>query len=219
MHPFSAFCPSPLSPSRSTQRKLSRHIPTCSMSPSSMAVQARVMAWARVVVCGLNLCPFAEQVLDSNTVRLHVSPASDPLSAKAAVADEITLLTTSSPRAISTTLLVLPQFAPEDFLTFHRVCEEIEMDVEMDLELVDRVMLACFHPLHQWGDANGLQDAINFDKRAPYPVINLLRAEQVDEYVRQGRTQHILERNKETLEILGTDRLEEIYRSLYHNAE
>lgn len=184
-----------------------------------MAVKARVMAWARVVVCGLNLCPFAEQVLDSNTVRLHVSLASDPLSVKSAVTEEIALLTTSSPRAISTTLLVLPQFAPEDFLTFHRVCADIEMDVEMDQELVDRVMLASFHPFHQWGDAHGLHDAINFDKRAPYPVINLLRAEQVDEYVLNGRTQNILQRNKVTLEKLGTERLKQIYRSLADNAE
>lgn len=90
----------------------------------------------------------------------------------------------------------------------------MEAAIETDERLVDEVMLACFHPLHQWADTEGVDDAINFDKRAPYPVINLLRAGQVDQYVREGRTQGILERNQHTLQMLGVEKLKEMYGSL-----
>lgn len=172
------------------------------------------MAWARVVVCGLGLCPFAEGVLDSNTVRVFVSDATDETSVKNAVADEISLLLSTRPELLSTSLLVLPRFAEKDFLRFHVLCGELEGRIEGEERLVDEVMLACFHPLHQWGDSRDEDDAINFDKRAPYPIVNFLRAPVVDQYVREGKTQHILEHNQSTLEHLGKDKLKELYRSL-----
>lgn len=177
-------------------------------------VEVRIMAWARVVVCGLRLCPFAEGVLDSNTVRLRVSGAENEREALEEFASEVSVLLGSSPKSISTTLLVLPRFAPTDFLRFHDLCAELERKIELSQSLVDEVMLACFHPLHQWGDSESLDDAINFDKRAPYPVINLLRASEVDKYVEQGKTQRILERNQDTLQRMGPARLKELYRSL-----
>lgn len=90
----------------------------------------------------------------------------------------------------------------------------MEEIIERDEHLVDEVMLACFHPLHQWADAQDVDDVVNFDKRAPYPVINLLRAMEVDQYVREGRTQHILERNQRTLQTMGVKKMKEMYRSL-----
>lgn len=175
------------------------------------------MAWARVVVCGLKLCPFAESVLDSNTVRFYVSDAQNERQVKDAVAAEISLLISTRPAELSTTLLVLPKFASSEFLRFHELCQELEESIEGNERLADEVMLACFHPQHQWGDRDNSEDAINFDKRAPYPVINFLRAPQVDRYVKEGKTQRILEQNQLTLERMGSDRLKELYRSLSHD--
>lgn len=170
------------------------------------------MAWARLIVCGLNLCPFAEAALSSNTVRVHVSAARTERAVRAAVASETALLLCTSKAEMSTSLLVLPRFASADFRRFHALCVELEDAIERDDALVDDVMLACFHPRHEW--AGDVGEALHFDKRAPYPVINFLRAEVVDRYVGEGKTQRILQRNQETLERVGVERLREMYRSL-----
>lgn len=179
-----------------------------------LAVEARTLAWARLIVCGLRLCPFAEPVLDANSVRLTVSDAEDERQVRKALDSELAMLLRSSPLEVSTTLLVMPKFATTEFLRFHQLCGELTDEVEGDEELVDEVMLACFHPQHQWGDSESADDAINFDKRAPYPIINLLRAPEVDKYVEEGKTQRILERNQATLEHLGSEELKKLYRSL-----
>jgi hypothetical protein len=82
-----------------------------------------------------------------------------------------------------------------------------------------QVMLACFHPRHMYGDAAGEDAAVNFDKRAPYPVFNLLRAEQMEDYIDRGLADGILEKNKETLERLGSQRLLALYRDLIAPAD
>lgn len=79
-------------------------------------------------------------------------------------------------------------------------------------------MLVCFHPRHAYADAAAADAPVNFDKRAPYPIVNLLRTEQVDEYIDQGLTQDILERNEETLEAVGATQLLQLYRDIATSA-
>ncbi|CAN0461126.1 unnamed protein product, partial [Ectocarpus sp. 8 AP-2014] len=64
--------------------------------------------------------------------------------------------------------------------------------------LVDQVLVACFHPRHTF---HGLEqdDVLNYEKRSPYPTINLLRADMVDEYIAMGRTLGIAEHNERRL--------------------
>lgn len=202
-------CPSGYRTRRSTR---------CGVVPTGnsdkLVVEARTIAWARVVVCGLGLCPFAQEALDSNSVRVTISDCENETQVRRDFYSEVGTLVESSPHEVSTTLLVMPEFAATDFLRFHRLCEKLEHDIEEDDALVDEVMIACFHPQHQWGDSEYVDDAINFDKRAPYPVINLLRAPQVDRQVEEGKTQHILERNQLKLESMGSAELKSLYRLL-----
>jgi uncharacterized protein len=176
-------------------------------------VEARTMAWVRVIVVGLGLCPFAQSVVDRSRLRIVVSRATCENTLRAAIDREINLVCSSSRDDIETTLVVAPAFAVDDFRRFHQFGERLEADIESDGDLVDRVMIARFHPEHAWGDARD-DDPVNFDKRAPFPIVNILRADQVDEYIAQGRTADILDRNVSTLEQLGTEKLRELYRSL-----
>lgn len=178
-------------------------------------VERRTIAWVRQHVIALNLCPFAEGVLRENSHRIRVSPASTKEGVLGEMEDEMQVLIRASSEEVSTTLLVLPNFAMDDFVQFYDVCTDIESAIECDENLMDQIMLAFFHPLHEWADSHGTDDAINFDKRAPYPVINLLRAPLVDHYIEEGRTQGILERNRDTLARLGDSRLRDAFHSLY----
>lgn len=168
--------------------------------------------WVRDFVVSLNLCPFAEGVLQSRTHRVVVSGAREETDVKGEVWTEIAELLKASTEDVETTLVVFPRFAEDDFVRFHEFCVEVEEAVESDDELVDQVMLACFHPQHEYRDG---EDALNYDKRAPYPVVNLLRAASVDEYVEQGRTQGILERNSRTLTRMGSAAVMHKFQRLY----
>lgn len=168
--------------------------------------------WVRDFVVSLNLCPFAEGVLQSRTHRMVVSGAREETEVKREVWSEIAELLKASTEDVETTLVVFPRFAEDDFVRFHEFCTEIEEAVESDDDLVDQVMLACFHPQHEYHDC---EDALNYDKRAPYPVVNLLRAASVDEYVEQGRTQGILERNSRTLMRMGGAAVMHRFQRLY----
>lgn len=168
--------------------------------------------WVRDFVVSLNLCPFADGVLQSRTHRVVVSGAGEETDVQREIWIEIAELLKASAEDVETTLVVFPRFAEDDFMRFHELCTEVEEMVESDDELVDQVMLACFHPEHEYRDG---KDALNYDKRAPYPVINMLRAARVDEYVEQGRTQGILERNSRTLMRMGSSAVMHKFQRLY----
>jgi uncharacterized protein len=172
------------------------------------------MAWARTIVVGLNLCPFAAGALDRARVRVVVTHAEDEAGMTAVVHDEIDKLLERGRDVVETTLVVAPRYARNDFLRFHSFGEALEDQIERDDRLVDAVMAARFHPEHAWAGTSSVDDPVNFDKRAPYPTINLLRADDVDRYAGEGLTDGILERNVDTLAEIGTERLRGLYEAL-----
>lgn len=181
-------------------------------------VKQVTLQWVNDFVVGLNLCPFAEAVMreQSHRIVIHMDATTEsdiwPI-----VQDEMAHLIRTPAAKVSTTLVVVPSFAHHNFLSFIKFAQWMEGTIESDEALVDEVMLACFHPGHEWADAATHKDAINFDKRAPFPIINILRAGQVDGYVEEGRTQGILERNHKTLEELGADEVNRRFHALYED--
>lgn len=170
------------------------------------------MAWARRIVVGLNLCPFAEKPLNAGRVRIKVDDACNEDDVMVTLDTEIKYLLSKDEDELSTTIIVYPSFAAHDFSRFYTFSVQLEDVIESD-PLSESIMLAFFHPLHTWGDAD-VNDPVNFDKRAPYPIVNILRTEQVDRYVNEGRTQGILERNKRKLQSIGVQHLRQLYQQL-----
>lgn len=113
-------------------------------------------------------------------------------------------LLTEREDAVETTLLVLP-FAFPDFQEFYEWSVKVEDELLPRLEDSTRssfaplapslseeqeggpeIQLAFFHPSFGWAGED--EDApINYEKRAPFPTINLLRARRVREYASQVR--------------------------------
>lgn len=54
-----------------------------------------------------------------------------------------------------------------------------------DDEEQQEIQLAFFHPAFEWGDSEEFNSPLNFEKRAPFPTINLLRAATIREYANQ----------------------------------
>ena len=74
------------------------------------------------------------------------------------------------------------------------------------------VMMVAFHPLHEWAGCK--EEPVNFDRRAPYPIINLLRTEEVDAVVSDGLADGMLQRNERTLNEYGWDEMHRLYERI-----
>jgi len=70
------------------------------------------------------------------------------------------------------------------------------------------IQLAFFHPGYCWSDTE-FDDPINFEKRAPFPTINLLRAARIREYANSDKTKKIANANLDSLENAGSKTLTE----------
>lgn len=214
--PNSTFtCPPRFSAQKYKKAAVKTFKPMCSAKiptsdPCAESISARTMYWVRKIVIGLGLCPFAEAAVDSGSVRLITSLATDEGKVVELVFEEIQLLLNTNSKAISTTLLAFPKFSANDFLRFNTLAIDIEEEISADDGLVDAVLIAAFHPLHQYGGMS-FDDAVNFEKRAPYPVINILRAPLLDDYMEEGRTGSISGDNEQTLERIGSETLKNMY--------
>lgn len=159
----------------------------------------------RNFVVGLNLCPFAAAPLDEGRVRVAVHPAvEDEHTVRGVVDREIEMLLQRPASEVETTVVVLPVFAASDFVRWNALCTQLED--ELNTPHGD-VMVACFHPQHTWG-GECPRSAAHFDRRAPYPVVNILRSASIDHVVRDGLDVGIAARNLATLEELGFDELQ-----------
>lgn len=167
--------------------------------------------WAHAVVVGLGLCPFAANALENDGARFVEYAETDERGAEACLWAEVAHLDESP--ATTTTLMVFPRFTENEFRRWHAFTRKMERKIERDERLAYQVLLACFHPEHTWGGESE-RSPVHFDRRAPYPTINILRAPQVDEAIEEGKTEGILERNQESLHKVGYDRLVEMFREL-----
>jgi hypothetical protein len=73
--------------------------------------------------------------------------------------------------------------------------------------------IAAFHPSFQWADTD-INEPLNFEKRAPFPTINLLRAPKVRKYASEGKTAMIADANKNRLVEAGSSVLVEEFERI-----
>ncbi|KAJ8900904.1 hypothetical protein NDN08_000203 [Rhodosorus marinus] len=181
-------------------------------SASDEVVVRKLQGWAQNVVVELNLCPFAQPVVRDDKVRYFVSHGKDPVEVMNEVIREAEYLCERECEEVATTVVGIPDCMGR-FDEFHQFATALEEMFEGDPRFQDSVLPAWFHPLAQW-DGTDDDDPVNYDKRAPYPVINLLRAEEVDAVVNSGATQGILDHNSTVLIEKGIHRLRELYADL-----
>ena len=134
--------------------------------------------WIRSVVIGLNLCPFAARSVDKNRVRYVVSAAQTLEACLTALMQEVQRLDDDD--SIDTTLLILPTaFSDfEDFLELTELADELLAENEYE----GIYQVASFHPDYHFDDAPE-DDPADFTNRSIYPMLHLLREEQVEQAI------------------------------------
>ena len=219
------------------------------------AVTKSTRVWVKDFVVKYNLCPFAEGVLTSSTIRYQVFLGKHDLEQIIEfIKFEMLHLLTTPEEEISTTLIMLP-FAFQDFAEFNDFSIELEDEIVPAFEKESRpaytvknadgdgfekqagkesklkklfskrkskssgecplsrgkeddeeIQIAAFHPAFQYSDTE-LNDPLNFEKRSPFPTINLLRAAKIREYANEGKTAKIAVNNVESLMAVGGETL------------
>lgn len=139
--------------------------------------KARVEQWIREFVVGLNICPFARTPWEAHRVQLTVSPATDLQEAFTAVIEAVEHLMEVDPEEVATSLLILPNVK---FASFDHFLDLVAAtnDYFDAAELRGELQLAHFHPNYTL-QGYAATDHAHFLGRAPYPILHLLREDDV----------------------------------------
>lgn len=201
--------------------------------PSFAEVATRL--WVERVVFNQGLCPWAGSVLPKGymkvtTTVMNVDNDASLLQLCDAILSEATSLaqsdnkkdgasTSSSdeqPITHKTTLVVVPNYrAFDDFLQLVDILETL-----LESEGIDQhIQLAHFHPQYQFENSS-VDDVENYTNRSPFPVIHLLRTDDVAKGIAEyGDTSVIWERNQATLRSLGIEKIKEMNAQILRDAE
>lgn len=161
--------------------------------------------WICSIVIGLNLCPFARRVFESDQIRYVVTESADEQALLADLTRELEMLAAAPIDAVETTLLIHP-LVLDDFFDYNDFLDVAEKRID-DLRLTGVVQIASFHPHYQF--AGAVADAPeNFSNRSPYPMLHLLREESISRVAdNPDELREIPRRNVATLRNLGKKKL------------
>lgn len=178
-----------------------------------------VEQWLNDCVLGLSLCPYAKAPITAGKVRIVCCTKKQMKKSASGEAQRLTevdflsslekeiehLLETPE---IETTLLAGPGLF-EDFLDFNDFTAYLEKQLR-DQEIDEHLQIATFHPAYLFAGEEQ-NDQSNYTNRAPYPIVQLLRAESVAVAVESGDTLEIPQRNIDRLRGLDAGKLRDLF--------
>jgi len=137
-------------------------------------VIAQTKSWIKSVVIGCNFCPFASREFNQNSIHYQVEVSGKVSDFRELVLKECKRL--DSDRSIGTTLIIFPNAFPA-FAAYLQFVKNSEQWLKQK-KYEGIYQLASFHPLYQF-ENSALDDAANYTNRSVYPMLHLLREDQV----------------------------------------
>lgn len=172
--------------------------------------QAAVAQWLQEVVIGLNLCPFARKPFMANKVRIEVVAEARAEALIQQLQAELRFL--DEHPELDTSILVLTQ-ALDDFLAYNDFVHEVE-DWLWREGYEGIYQVASFHPDYYFADTEP-SDVSNFTNRAPFPLLHILREQQLEELLaRYPDADTIPEQNILRLRQLSAEQLRQLFSYL-----
>jgi hypothetical protein len=168
--------------------------------------------WIKDVVIGLNFCPFANKEYKNDTIRYQVSSSKDMNEVMMQLFEECVFLDLNE--ETSTTLLILSEGFQdfEEYLFLVDLCEKLLRKQKYE----GVYQIATFHPEYVFEGEDPL-DPANFTNRSIYPMLHLLREEQLEDAIDNfPDTELIPEKNIEVARKLGLEKLQAL-RAACHN--
>ena len=147
--------------------------------------------WIANVVVGCNFCPFAAREVKNNTIFYAVEAASDKATCLKTLATELERLDNDA--SIATSFLIVPNGYADFYEYLHLVELAEKLINKLGYEGVYQV--ASFHPQYLFAGSTP-NDAANYTNRSPYPMLHLLREEQMEQALENfAEPERIPERN------------------------
>jgi hypothetical protein len=145
------------------------------MTPTRQLVIQQTKDWVREVVIGLNLCPFAAQPFQNDSIEYIVDAGNSTEHHLHQLADYFPRLDESP--AVETSLLIYPDAYQEfdDYLDFLYLANLLLED----LAYPGTYQIASFHPGYRF-EGSDEDDASNFSNRSPYPMLHLIRENSLE---------------------------------------
>ena len=166
---------------------------------------ARTKRWLEDWVIQLNLCPFASHPYKNAKVKFRLCKERTAEGLGGDFLQEIAFLESSEGQQIDTSIIILSNLADsfEEYLDLYYWLEEI---VELK-GWEDKFQLASFHPNYQF-DGTQVDDPENYTNRSPFPLIHILRSEQVEKAIlHHPDTEDIPNQNIKTMNDLGLENI------------
>lgn len=176
------------------------------MTDENLVVSIKL--WVEKFVIGLNLCPFARHPFQKSQIRFAVSNEEGIENQATNFWKEIILLEKEGSDKISNSLIILPTGFEdfEEYLLLIEICEDL---LEMQGKSAN-FQIASFHPDYQFAETE-MEDPRNFTNRSPFPLIHILRSEEVELAIKHHpNTLEIPEINEQKMEELGTEKLKKM---------
>lgn len=178
------------------------------LSVDDHSIIGETQRWVKQVVIGLNLCPFAHQPDQQNTIDYRLATSNHSPHCDAWLQDMQTAflqacqdLIETPATQLETLLLITPQ-GLEDFDDYLDHLDWYQQLLEQ-AELEGELQLASFHPhyLFDGEDPDSISHATN---RSPYPMFHLIREDRLALAIAQyPNADQIPQRNIQTLQQLN----------------
>lgn len=173
--------------------------------------------WVDRMMADLALCPFTKSSTQSGIpmgpVRYHIDRLSTMEDAYAAFWKEVCVIEDVKGAEISTTLQILPEFCMSSIELFEQWSDTLTSTLEQ-LNVEETLQLIFFHPnwtFRDGGERSGAA-AANYARRSPWPMVNLLRTDQVRTAQKGIPTGLVYQQNEKILGEIGTEELERMLR-------
>ena len=199
-------------------------VATSDVKNQFMEVATRL--WVERFVMGQGMCPWAGGVLVGEKLRIRTlrgdgETDTSILQLCEDIIFETKILYDNEDGDIAetrTTLIVLPDFT--DFEKFLELVDIVEGLFEKE-DIDEYLQLAHFHPNYIFADSTNPEDEIeNYTNRSPFPVLHLLRVDEVSDAIDSyGDTSTIWKNNKVTLRKLGLTKVKALAAKILVDAE
>lgn len=167
------------------------------------------LEWVKRVVIGLNLCPFAKRPLREK--QLHTRVALHREDAITVLQSEMEILLQQQQ---GTTLVILPHLTCFD--DYWEFVQSVEEDIIAKNDWQGMIQVAPFHPEFVF-EGSKQDDADNYTNRSPFPMIHILREDDVSEAVatlEDGNAGSIWSRNVDLLQTMANELDEDEFQTV-----
>jgi len=188
--------------------------------PDDETIENITRKWVDRLMSSMGICPFTSGPdlagMPMGNVFYTTDRSTEVEDVYARYWKEVVRVEQSNEKDLSTTLLITPEFSMSNVEGFENFSNTLTQPLE-SLEIENLLQLVFFHPRWTFRDGGDRMyeeggSAANYARRSPWPMINILRTNQVRAAQKGIPTGLVYQQNEKTLNKVGVNELEKCLR-------